>query len=256
MTDLTEIRISRVRSFAECWRYAVASLSIPWDGRMHVATWIGSTVHARLCCEEEEPKPDDLIYDRITSTAERADDAVDKIMDGIAEFEEKHKPRYIGRELPVAAMSGMTRLTGTIDMLCEIDGRIVIVDLKTGRQPYTVWVQTAMYAWLADRYYAEASVALVNGKKQKVDPREHEPGLKVDALACLHVPRVGPKTDQRWSYEQRDYSDFEHDVEQWSWMLDQLAKSGFHELNASPGMHCMRCPVEDCAVRGAPQKKD
>ena len=260
MKDMSEIRISRVRSFSECARYAVASLSIPWDGRTHIATWIGSTVHARLVGWDPDPKPEDLIYDKVTSTPERADEAVEKILAGIAEFDAKYKPYYISRENPVATKCGSTRLTGTIDAICEIGGKIVIVDLKTGRQPYTVWVQTSMYAWLAQRYFAEAEACLAkdadgNYKLRKAATRE-EIGVTIDALGHLHVPRVGPRTEQRWSYEQRDFADFEHDVMQWGYMLDAWAKAGYHELPGTPGMHCSRCPIEDCAVRGAAMKKD
>lgn len=250
-----EIRISRVRSFAECHRYAVASLSIPWDGRLHVATWIGTAVHCRLAGWEVDPRPDDLVYDKVTSTAERADEAVEKILGAVAEFDAARQPRYMDREMPVAAVCGSTRLTGTVDALCTIGDRTVIVDLKTGRQPHTVWVQAAIYAWLADRYYrADGMVQdLATGIKRRAAEGE-EPGLPVDALGCLHVPRVGPRTEQRWSYEQRDYSLFAHDVAQWGWMLDQLSQAGYHELPASPGLHCRLCPIEDCAVRGAERK--
>ena len=255
MKNPSEIRISRVRSFSECARYAVASLSIPWDGRMHVATYIGRTVHARIAGFPEEEKPEDLIYDKVTTTAERADASVDKIMSGIAAFEAEHKPEYIDREMPIATICGSTRLTGHIDALARIGGKLVLLDLKTGRKPYTVWVQTAMYAWIAERYFGEAKVTLDGNIIRKAGEGE-QLGLGIEALGCLHVPRVGPRTDLRWSYEQRDYSKFEHDVHQWGWMLDQLSQAGYHELSASPGMHCSRCPIEDCAVRGAEQKKD
>ena len=193
----------------------------------------------------------------MTSTAERADAAIEKILGGVAEFDAQHQPQYIGREMPVAAISGTTRLTGTIDALARVNGKLTIIDLKTGRQPYTVWIQTAMYAWLADQYVAAAGCTLGPDDMEWRKAKDGEElGLKIERLGHLHVPRVGPRTDQRWTYEERDYALFEHDVMQWSWMLDQWAKAGYHELAATPGMHCSRCPIEDCAVRGAKMKKD
>lgn len=255
MTRRSEIRMSRVRSFSECSRYAVASLAKPWDGRTHIATWIGSVVHARLSNWPEEERPEDVEYDRITSTPERADEAIEKILTGVAAFDERYKPLYIEREMPVATVCGSTRMTGTIDALCEIDGKIVIVDLKTGRKPYTVWLQTAMYAWIANRYYQADKMLMDGNRVKRRAEKDEEPGLEIDALGCLHVPRVGPKTEQRWAYEQRDYAQFAHDVAQWAWTLDQLSQADYEELAATPGMHCARCPVEDCAVRGCEAKR-
>ena len=257
MKDLSEIRISRVRAFSECPRYAVASLSIPWDGRMHVATWIGTAVHNHLVGWPPEEKPENLIYDKVTTTAERADESVEKILGGIAEFDEQYKPQYLKREVAVQTVSGATKLTGHIDALARIDGKLVLIDLKTGRSPYTVWVQTAMYAWLAEEYFAGARQTLAPDEDEIRNAEEGEPlGIGIEALGHLHVPRVGPRTEQRWSYEQRDLEHFAHDIQQWCWMLDQWSQAGYHELPATPGMHCSRCPIEDCAVRGAEQKKD
>ena len=233
----SHIRVSRVRSFSECHRYAVASQSIPWDGRLHVATWIGNSVHARLLGLKNDPIPDDLKFDKKTTTAERAEESVDKILAAITQWEDRYKPTIKTREWGVEQIVGSTKITGTIDMLCSIEDRTVIVDLKTGQSAPAVWIQTSLYAWLAEHH----------------EKGKH--GVQVDTVAFLHVPRVGPRTEQRWSYEERSYADFSDDVRQWLYTLDSLCQADYCELAASPGLHCQRCPVQDCAVRAHPAKE-
>ena len=228
----SEIRVSRIRQFVECHRYAVASLAKRWDGRLHVGTWIGTAVHNLCIGGKPEAKPEDMVYDQYTRNAERADESVDKIMRAIDEFDSMHDPDYMERELDVQAVYGSTTVTGHIDALAAIGDNIVIVDLKTGRKPPAVWIQMALYGWLL---------------------KQHK-GIVVDALGSLHVPRVGPRTDQRWTYEQRPFPDFQHDIAQWLWALDQVRNADYSELAGSPGQHCSYCPVDDCAIRAYPKK--
>ena len=234
MKTLTTIRVSRIRSLAECHRGGIAAAQMRWDGPPHVATWIGSSVHARIQGLENDPVPDNLRFDAKTTTIERARDSVEKILSAIGEFERLYKPEYHGREMKVEAAVGEygTKLTGTIDMIASIGGKRGIIDLKTGAQPHSVWIQTALYGFLL----------------------EHTEGWKPDEVASLHVPRVGPRTEQRWSFQARPYADLDGDAQQWAWTLDQLCQAGFEELIASPGLHCGYCPVDDCAIRAMKRK--
>ena len=227
-----EIRVSRIRAVSECHRYGIASISMPWNGKVHVSSWINSSVRNRLRGWKNADMPDELAYDKTTRNAERARETVDKILSGVKAFEDEHKPKIIEREVPLKAVVGATRLIGTADMLAEIDGKMVLIDLKTGGSSHITWVQVSLYAAL-----------------MAID-RE----VAVDDVACLHVPRLGPRTDQRWTFERRPYAPLMEDAAQWAWSLDQLCQGEWSQLTASPGIHCGRCPVRDCAVRAVPMK--
>ena len=94
MKVLTTIRVSRIRSLAECHRYGIAAAQMRWEGPMHVATWIGNCVHARIQGMQDDPVPDNLTFDKKTTTnIERARESVDKIMDAIGDFEKTVQAR-------------------------------------------------------------------------------------------------------------------------------------------------------------------
>ena len=228
----SEVRISSIRSFVECSRYAIANMARSWSGRIHVSSWVGNAVHSQLVGVTPESKPDNLIYDQYTRNAERADESVAKIMGAIDEFHASYEPDYMEHQLEVRAVYEKTRLTGRIDALAAIGESIVVMDIHTGRKPPAVWIKLALNAWLL----------------------RQDKGIVVDALASLHVPRVGPRTDQRWTYEERPFPDFQHDIAQWLWTLNAVRHAGHDELAATPGQHCDRCPVEGCAVRAHPKK--
>ena len=228
----SEVRISSIRSFVECSRYAIASMSKPWSGRIHVSSWIANAVHSRIVGVTPESKPDDLKYDQYTRTAERADESVDKIMGAIDEFNAKYEPDYMEHQLEVRTVYEKTNLTGRIDALAAIGESIVSMEIHTGRKPPAVWLKLALNAWIL----------------------RYDKGIVVDALGSLHVPRVGPRTEQRWTYEERPFPSFDHDIAQWLWTLNAVRHAPHDKLAATPGQHCDRCPVEDCAIRAHPPK--
>ena len=225
-------RLSRVRGLTECNRYGIAAVSVPWDGRIHVASWIGSSVHNRLKGQPNEPKPDNLEYDKTTSTAARADEAVEKILAAIAEFEEFHKPEIQERELVIEGVFGETKLEGVIDILARIDGRLTIIDLNTGSRPYDAWIKCALAG------------AVLSGSD----------GVTADDVALLHVPRLGPRTPQRWTFKRRPFEPMLEDAFQWAWAINTLTQAEYRELIASPGQHCSRCPDDRCTVRALDHK--
>ena len=234
MKTESEVRVTKIKAFTECHRYAAASLAQSWDGRLHVGTWIGSTVNGLMGGYPAEPKPDSMSYDRITSSAARADESVAKIMTAIGEFEAETKPEYLHRNLPVSQVYEATKISAVIDAVAEIGKETVLLNVSTSRQPYAAWIQLAMQGWLAGA----------------------DRGIEVDLLALLHVPRVGPRTDQKRTYDVRPFSSFGSTVIQWAYTLNEARSTDdWNRLTATPGMHCARCAVEDCAVRALPPKE-
>ena len=227
----SEIKVSRIRSLSECHRYGIASITQPWDGKTYVSSWIGASVHNRMKGGENEAYVD-LTYDKTTTTFARAQATVDKMIAAIEVFGKEHKPEVIEYETIVSAVIGDTKISGVVDIDAMIDGKRVCIALVTGKQPYNVWLQLA-----------------VLGMLMKLDK-----DVDVEEVACLHVPRLGPRTEQRWSFASRKFAPMIPEASQWGWSLDQLGQAEYSELTASPGVHCSRCPVDDCAVRGMPRK--
>ena len=231
----SEIRVNKaIRNFAECHRYAIGSQSREWSGKTYVSSWVASAVSGLLNDYPTEPKPDDMVYDRITSDAERADESVHKILAAIHGFDQEHKPEYHARGVYVKQVVGSTIISSVVDAVCTIDGKTVLMAIDTGRMPYAVWIRLALEGWLvaADRE------------------------IEVDQLASLHVPRVGPRTEQKMTFDMRPFAEFGSVVTQWAWVLNECKTvESIDSLTATPGMHCSRCPIDSCAVRGAPMKE-
>lgn len=73
--------------------------------------------------------PEDLDLWYFNSTVELSQPELDKLK-GFINFNNEFKPNYLETEITLAIPS--IKVAGTIDIICEIEGVIYIVDIKTG----------------------------------------------------------------------------------------------------------------------------
>jgi RecB family exonuclease len=143
-------------------------------GRAHQSANVGELVHAlaqRVATGEAPPDPDalmahvDEVWDRLDFrtpwSKQREHERVRAALERFVDWHEANPRRVLGLETPFATVVELpdgerVRLTGYADRLeVDSDGRVVVVDLKTGRgKPSDVSVRThvqlALYQYAVD----------------------------------------------------------------------------------------------------------
>lgn len=131
-------------------------------------------------------------------------------------FEEKYKPRYLAAEATV--YNRRERYAGTLDIIAEIDGRIGLIDTKSG----------GLYAEAAMQLAAYRNAEYIGGP----DGVEH-PLPKVDFTAVLHIQPESFRLVEVLSTDEVFYA-FRVAREMFRWETD-LSKRVLMDTVAFPG---------------------
>ena len=124
-------------------------------------------------------------------------------------------------------------LTGHLDIRAwhSVHGEAVI-DLKTGAQIGAAWIQVGgyltLYAQIGTGLYTQLHTGMIQG-------------------GVLHVPRVAMSKDVKGTLELRDGKALADAWAIYEDRIDTCCPAG--SPTRSPGIHCGRCHVADCAVR-------
>ena len=216
------MRVSDISAWATC--EAMALSNPPRETRVGVAAWVGTMAHAKLAGLagghlSDPPMPARVRMDSITTTAHSAAVQAQAIAD--------EAYRILGREgwaiLESEQPLSRDGVTGHLDIKAWHGDtkREAIIDLKTGHDVGTGWLQVGGYI------EASGTEELGYG-------------------GILHVPRVRLGEPSVGSLEIRDGADL--------WYAWRVAKQRIDAVVAgapamrSPGQHCGRC-VALCPVR-------
>ena len=216
------MRVSQIAAWCECETYALQSPPRQ-AGRTNIAAHVGTMAHAMIA-DLPVPEPEGrLAFDYLTPT-ERA-----------ATIQATAIARY-ARQLMVNQGYGVLareeeyiteELTGHLDIRAwHSEHGEAIIDLKTGNGIGAAFLQVGGYISLS-----------------------RPPGInqQVPMGGVLHVPRVRIDKDVKGTLEFRDGMAL---MQAWTQNYDRIQEvlQGFPPTR-SPGLHCKRCAVRDCAVR-------
>lgn len=170
-----EIHCSQLARWSSCEKAQLQAFFAPnlkEDTGEHIATWMGSAVHARIAEEEQPPFPESLRYDEITPTWQMAALQVEMMVESvqmalevecwtILEQETELEPYRDTDWLPELYLVGRKDLYAMDVNCCR-----VVADIKTARDFRPAWIQTGGYALCA-----------------------MAAGYKVHKVAAVHAPR-------------------------------------------------------------------
>ena len=223
------MRISAIADWSTCEAMA---LSDPRpEARVHVAAWVGTLAHASLLGKAglvDPETPARLRFDSLTMTAHQAkvqarEIAMQalRILDDegweIMEAEREVKGQGLVGHLDILAWHGETK-------------RTAIIDLKTGRDIGSGWLQVGGYLSLHAAEVAQKNVFYVDQMSGGI----------------LHVPRVAVSKESTATLTIREG----HELRRaWYTARERIEAvlSGATALR-SPGQHCGRCSAS-CPVR-------
>ena len=203
----------------------------PFAGE-HIASWIGSAVHARLAGEELPAMPEPALFDDRTPTARHAKAQINMVVKAIEATVDPVGWKVLAREMPVRALIEGAVITGTCDFVVDTGLGKAVLDVKTGHAAYHSWLQLGAYA-------------------AALDAAEDEGPASVGLIACPR-PRVG--RPEAAHIEFRPAGPAKADAGAVIRRVSALFNDGSEPL-PNPGVHCARCPVPDCASRILPRKE-
>ena len=233
-----EVRPSKLIEWARCQLRAQHRTLRPRKDRYpvpHIASWIGTEVHAMLADREPSPVPSYVAFDTITPNREAAFSQIDRIVGYTrAAMVARHwcKHRYeveVGTEQP---------FQGTIDLIFDGQhdpavGGWAIADVKTGRISDGVWLQLGAYMNAIEQGWERFGQGVVIAMKKVV---------------LIHAPRTSLYEEQKCEVTIRDAGKCKVAAK----LLADIAYNVVHEdwtPVPMPGRHCSSCEVMDCAVR-------
>lgn len=223
---MISIRCSKAKDWLTCSKMAEYHDAFPeTKDAEHVGAYTGTQLHARVTLEAVS-NPRFLQFDEVTRTLsemQRQVDGMERVVRrALAERGLVIVERGVSLRAEVTIGDLTILVTGTVDLLCQdVDGHWVLIDLKTGKHPpQQTFVQLALYGWLA--FWC---------------------GYRVATIAYLWVGRKAP---HKYEYDARDAETLQDEA------LDILRqRAAIHRIGvaATPGPHCRRCRVGDCALR-------
>lgn len=212
------ISVSQIGRWAECEAYALAHPARA-PARVHVAQLVGTMAHAQLADDYEHPRPPTVVYDSTTRSWGQVIAQVNTIEDAARAELDKRGWRIIDQEDFVFDDT----FTGHLDLRCyhRKNGE-AIVDLKTGAVG-AGWLQVGGY--LTGAYHGE----------------------EIPWGGILHVPRLPVFRVPTATLTMRPAAALR---ESWRVLHDRVsAVLDGAPASRTPGLHCQRCPLRDCAVR-------
>ena len=212
------MRVSDVSAWSTC--EAMALRSPPYVGRTNVAAWVGTLAHATLANVEIDAAdyPQRLSFDSITKTAHHAIIQANIIADKARSLLIEQDWGVLSRE---EAMQNAD-FTGHLDIRAwHSKYGESIIDLKTGANIGAAWLQVGGYLLLS--------------------------GESMPWGGVLHVQRQPIGKDVKGTLELRKAVPL---VQAWTRQIQRISdiRDGAPPTY-SPGQHCSRCRVTDCAVR-------
>lgn len=201
VTTVLDIKDKGLQHWAawECGQYAAANLerlaqldfetaaadikAAPWRKKTKAAN-LGSRVHTVL---EEYAGRKDSVDPGLFSQPQSDEEA--NAVRNLQVILDELKPQIIASEFSI--WSYEHGYSGTADLLCKVDGKLVLVDLKTSKDVYSEMV-------LQLAAYRNADVIITGSGKEVRMP-------KVDECHIWHAPKVG---DGRWARGRVDDKDF------------------------------------------------
>ena len=203
----------------------------------HVATWMGTAVHAAVGGLGVPPPPEALVFDGTTPNLRHAHKQIERMALAVStklaasgwqilDTELEFPPLSFTSMLPETSLMDL-RLVGRIDLLVRFLGKVGIIDIKTAKNIWPAWIQLGGYGLL----YEEG-----NGKGS------------LGYLATVHCPRV------ELGREQPDakivYCDAGEAIEEARRICDRIQMVLEDGLAvASPGHECQWCEHPTCVVR-------
>ena len=229
---------SQLARWMQCEKRALHQFHYPNDSPrvVHVAQWVGSAVHA-MCNDEEMPEfPKDkyVRYDHHTPTRVNALNTAHLMYAKLRHVAERNNIDILSREDRTLKMRDPdwplnVYLQGTIDIVGfkEPGFELTIIDIKTGEDFHSAWLQLGAYAAVLDHWNPACDLlAVIHLRRKDLLLPDYEPQIyfndaeKCKDLALTVVNRI----------------------------VD-LIHSESQEPTACPGLHCNSCNVPECAIR-------
>ena len=208
--------------WAACEAWAMAGKDAGGK-RKHVAAWVGTMAHEVLANRElgafgfKRPPKHSVAFDVVTPIPSVAVSQAQDLAAVARSLLDRYGLKIFDSEVSVE--EGLYR--GTVDLIVTDNrDRAGVLDFKTGRTVKTAWLQLASYlsAWK---------------------------GVPLSFAGIVHVPRSTREPSGTITF--RDPAEL---VAVWKATIkriDEVSATGVPAY--SPGDHCARCPLKDCAVR-------
>lgn len=215
------MRISDIGNWSACESMALHAPPRT-AGKQNIAAHVGTMAHGKLAGIVPE-LPGRLAFDTLTPSMHHANVQSNAIADCAREVLTAQGWGVLGREEEVRR----DELVGHLDIRAwHKDMGEAIIDLKTGAGVGAAWLQVGGYLYLS---------------------RYSDPVSNPDWGGVLHVPRVAISKDVKGTLESREAVPL---MQAWKRSITRIeAIQQGEPPTYSPGIHCGRCQVTDCAVR-------
>lgn len=197
----------------------------------HVATWIGSAVHAAVAGEPIPEPPDMMVYDEVTPTRKIAEHQVEKMRKAVVQTIYNYGWTVLRSEAELKPVSDpgwlpQLRITGRMDILAaDRKGRHILADIKTRREYRATWLQTGGYVICV-----------------------RDAGVRVDEVAAIHAPRSKFLNPQNVGIVTNDATDCAEMAMRAMNRISELIEEQERAV-AAPGNRCRWCEHPRCPVR-------
>ena len=224
---MIKLRCSNAKNWLTCSRMAEhAQINPPSQRIQHIGPFTGSHVHAAVT-GQERPVADFIEFDEVTRSLPEMYRQVKAMHFRVKNILEDKDWLIVEKEVSLTAEVTVgdekILLSGTRDLVVQNQetGQRILLDLKTGkRYPQQVFLQLCLYAYLAQR--------------------------KLENIDCVGYLWVCRKFPHDIICDLRDATALASEAED---VLRRIAAVRQMGSTATPGQHCRRCPVENCAVR-------
>ena len=212
-------RVSQIAAWSECETYALQSPPRP-AGRANIASWVGTLAHTRIADIPlaADAYPNRLAFDAITPTIHAAIIQANAIAACARELLTVQGWGVLETEQEVRR----DELVGHLDIRAwHKDHGEAVLDLKTGAGIGAAFLQVGGY----------------------LDLCQH----RISWGGVLHVPRVAIHKDVKGTLDFRS-----GEALKLAWQRNEARIRMVMDGSSptySPGIHCGRCQVPDCAVR-------
>ena len=206
-------------------------------GAQHIASWIGTAVHALAADEEPPAFPSAIMtsYDNITQTRRQAEQQVQRMSAKITHKLAEHDYEIIQQEFPLkqfrrSSWPDGVVLSGTPDILVYHypTATYGILDIKTSKDFLPAWLQMGAYALVWNTCNSDKQVKMVGAlhcSRVECGASDGQPEMHLnDAESCIYEAR---KSANRIAHLMGNPDD----------------------ATVAPGTHCRWCANLDCTIR-------
>lgn len=232
--ETIDLHCSQLVKWTECEKQRVWTMGQPGGAirEEHVATFIGTAVHAAVAGEEYEEPSHHLVYDSITPTMNHAHRQIARMANEVTAEIKRSGWEVVGHEIDFPGLAfphllPQLRLVGRIDILGRFGHDFGILDVKTSRAIEPTWLQMGGYGILYEAAH---------------------PRNVITSLCTIHCPRVKLASDQppARSY----YCDASEAMKEAQRVINRISHCLEYEVAvASPSHICGYCDHPSCVVR-------